>query len=57
MDCGDDSDDEPISTEMLRDICGGSRSHLIVNSIEACYKIRDHNKQRQTEWKGTLLST
>ena len=32
MDSGYKSDDEPISTDMLEDICGGSKSHLSVNS-------------------------
>ena len=52
MDSGDESDDYPISTEMLEDICGGSQSHLNVNRREACYKIRDHIKQIQSKWKG-----
>ena len=33
MDYGDESDDEPISTDMLEDIRGGSQSHLNVNRI------------------------
>ena len=28
-----------------------------INRREACYKIRDHIKKGQTEWKGELLST
>ena len=24
---------------------------------DACYKIRDHNKRRQLEWKGVLKAT
>ena len=35
MDSGDESDDEPISTNMLEDIRNGSKSHSRVNSIEA----------------------
>ena len=35
MDSGDESDDEPMSTEMLEDICDGSKSHPSVNMIEA----------------------
>ena len=54
---GDESDDEPMSTEMLEYICDGSTSHMRVNRREACYKIRYCIKQRQTEWKGALLST
>ena len=38
MDSGDDSDDEPMSTEMLEDILDGSQYHPSVNSIEARYK-------------------
>ena len=39
-DSDDESDDDPISTEMLEEICDGSQSHLNVNSREARYKIR-----------------
>ena len=56
LDSGDYSDDEPMSTGMLEDICDGGQSHPILNSREARYKIRDHIKQRQPEWKGALLS-
>ena len=31
MDSGDDSEYEPMSTDMLEDISEGSKSHLIVN--------------------------
>ena len=41
MDSGDESDDEPMSMEMLEDIRDGSKSHTIVNRIDASYKIRD----------------
>ena len=34
MDSGDESDDDPISTEMLEDIRDGSQSHMNVNRIE-----------------------
>ena len=47
MDSENESDDDPISTEMLEDICDGSQSHPNVNRTEACYKIRDSFKQRQ----------
>ena len=53
----DESDAEPISTEMLEDIFGGSQSHLRVNRREAIYNIRDRIKLSQAEWKGELLST
>ena len=48
MDSGDDSDHDPISTEMLEDICDGSQSHPNVNRREVRYKIRDLIKQRQS---------
>ena len=41
IDSGDESEDEPISTEMLEEICDGSKSHPSVTRIEACYKMRD----------------
>ena len=54
---GDESDDEPMSTDMLEDIYDGSQSHTNVNRIEARYKIRDCIKQTQSEWKGALKAT
>ena len=57
MDSGDESDHDPISTEMLEYIRDGSQSHPSANRIEARYKIRDHIKQRQSEWKGALTAT
>ena len=54
---GDESDAEPMSTGILKGICDGSQSHPIINRREARYKIRDHIKQFQAEWKGELLST
>ena len=50
----DESDDELTVLEDIRD---GSQSHLIINSIEACYKIRDQIKLGHAEWKGALLAT
>ena len=41
MDSGNESDDEPMSTKVLEDICDGSQSHPSVNRRQACYKIRD----------------
>ena len=49
MDSGNESYDEPISTEMLEDICDGSQFHPNVNRREARYKIRDSIEQRQLE--------
>ena len=57
MDSGDESDYEPMSTEMLEEICECSQSHTIVNRREACYKICDRIKQSQLEWKGVLKPT
>ena len=57
MDSGDESDDDPISTEMLEDICNGSQYHLNVNKREARYKIRYCIRQRQLERKGALKDT
>ena len=39
-----ESDAEPMSTDMLEDIFDGSQSYPIINSREARYKIRDHFK-------------
>ena len=57
FDSVDESDDEPMSTEMLEDISDGSQSHPDVNRRKALYKIRDRIKQRKLEWKGALKST
>ena len=42
---------------MLEDIRDVSQSYKIVNRREARYKIFDHIKQRQSEWKGALKDT
>ena len=42
---GDESDDKPISTEMLEDIRNGSKSNTIVNKKYACYNIHDRIKK------------
>ena len=55
MSSGDGYDDEPISMDMLEDICDGSQYHRIINRREALYKIRDSFKRKQAEWKGELL--
>ena len=54
MDSDDESEDENMSTEMLEDIRHGSQSHMRVNRWYAHYKICDHIKQIQSEWKGLL---
>ena len=41
LDSGDESDDEPMYTDMLEDIHEGSKSHPDVNMIDARYKICD----------------
>ena len=46
MDFSDDSDHDFKSTEMLHDIHDGSQTHPKFNKSEACYKIRDHVRQR-----------
>ena len=51
MGSGDESYDDPMSTEMLEDIHGGSHSHPTINKRESRYKIRDRIKQRQSERK------
>ena len=57
MSSGDDSDTEPISTEMLEDIRDSSQSHPVINSRYARCKIHDRIRQGQAECKGSLLST
>ena len=47
VDSADESYDEPMSTEMLEDICDRTQYHTNVNSKEARYKIRDRIKQRK----------
>ena len=54
---GDESDDEPMYTETLKDILDRSQSHPDVNRTDARYKIRDLIKQRKSEWKGALKTT
>ena len=49
MSSGDESDDEPMYTKMLEDICDGSQYHLRVNRIEIRYNIRDCMKKSQAE--------
>ena len=49
-----ESDDEPMTTEILEDICDGSQSHQSINRREARYKICERIKQRQLEWRVSL---
>ena len=57
MDSGDELDNNPMSAEMLEDICDRSQYHPSVNRREAHYKIRDRIKQRNSECKGALKYT
>ena len=56
MSSEDESDAEPMHTDMLEDIRDGSQSCSIINKIEVRYKICDHSERGQVEWKGVLLS-
>ena len=38
---GDEYNDEPMSTDILEEICEGNQSYPRINSREAHYKIRD----------------
>ena len=57
LDSGDDSDNEPISTEMLEDISDRSQSCSKSNMREICHKIRDRIKQIQSECKVWFTAT
>ena len=50
IDSNENSDRDLMSTEMLEDIRGGSQTHPNVNKREARYKIRDRDRQSQSEW-------
>ena len=54
---GDESDHDLISTDMLEDICDRSQTYPNFNRIEACYKIHDRIRKRQSQWKGALKAT
>ena len=51
------SDDNLISTKMLKDIRDRIQNHPTVNKREARCKIRDRIKQTQSEWRGALKAT
>ena len=57
MDSRYESDDKPMSTDMLEDIHDGIQYHPNINRREACYKMRDNIKQRQPEREGVLKAT
>ena len=54
---GHESDSEPMSADMLEEICDRRQSHMSINMREVRYKIRDQIKKRRAEWKGALSST
>ena len=56
MSSGDESDAEPMSTDMLEDIRGGIQYYPRIYSREAFHRIRDCLKKSQEECKGELLS-
>ena len=47
IDYGNESDHDPVSTEMLEVVSYGSQSHPNIDRIEKRYKIHDSIKQRQ----------
>ena len=51
IDSGDESDDRPMYTEMLKDICDYSQYHPNINRRKARSKICDHIRQVQLDWK------
>ena len=57
MDSCNESDNYPISTDMLEYICDGSQSNKKVNRRETRNKTRDRIKQIQPEWKEALKAT
>ena len=48
---GNEYDDEPVSIDMLEDICDGIQSHTIIIRRNAYNKIYYRIKQSQAEWK------
>ena len=56
MSSGDESDAEPMSTDMFEDTHDRSQYHPRINRIEVRYRVRDSVKQRQAGFKGVLLS-
>ena len=51
LDSYDESDDEPMSTDMLEDIRNGSQYYLNINRRESHYKVRYRIKQIQSKCK------
>ena len=50
-------DDDHKSTETLHDIRDGNQTHSNIDKREACLKIRDHIKQKKSEWEKGLKAT
>ena len=57
LDSNEKSDHDLISTEMLEDIRDGSQTHPNVNKSKERYKIFDHVRQKESQWKGALKAT
>ena len=57
MDSSYESDHDPISMEMLEEICDRIQSRPNINRKEARYRIRDCIKKIQSELKGSLQDT
>ena len=57
MDYGEDSYDDSMYTDMLEDIHDRSQYQPKIYRIETRYKIFDHIKQIQQEWKRALRAT
>ena len=57
MSSNNESDAEPLSNDMLEDICDIRKYNPIINSKQASYKIHDLIKQRRAEQNGALSST
>ena len=55
MSSGDEFDAEPISTDILEDICDGSQSHPSINRRGSRYKILDCIKRGIEKCKGSLI--
>ena len=50
-------EDDLISMETLHDICDGNQTHPRIDKREARRTIRDHIKQKKSQWKGALRAT
>ena len=57
IDSNEKFDDDHIITETLHDIRDGNQTHPNIDKREARLKIRDHIKQKKSEWKGALRAT